>query len=298
MPHKNTACEPERPVFMSKNGILYLVATPIGNLSDITYRAVETLRGVDLIAAEDTRRTAALLNHLEIKKPVTSYFEHNASEKGEYLISRLLGGESVALVSDAGTPAISDPGEDIVRQCIENDIRVVPIPGATAAISALICSGLPTAHFSFEGFLTVNKKRRKEHLEQVKNSPYTLIFYEAPHKLRKTLADMQDILGDRKIVLARELTKIHEEIKRTTISKAAEFYTENTPRGEFVLIVEGILEESEISADCFLNNLPVNEHINYYISAGQDKKEALKSVAKDRGVSKRDIYNTQIDGKG
>ena len=279
---------------MSEKGILYLVATPIGNLSDITYRAVEILKSVDLIAAEDTRRTMSLLLHLDIKKQVTSYYEHNARTKGEYLISLLNEGKSIALVSDAGTPAISDPGEDIVKLCIENNIRVVPVPGATAAISALICSGLSTQKFTFYGFLSTNNKQRKEQLEEASESTATMIFYEAPHKLKKTLQDFYEKLGDRKITICRELTKVYEEFKYMTLKESIDFYEENEPRGEFVLIIEG---KEKTSGDEFLNNLPLSEHINYYMNQGMAKKDALKSVAKDRGVSKRDIYNADLKAR-
>ena len=279
---------------MSENGVLYLVATPIGNLGDITLRAIDVLKSVDLIAAEDTRRTMSLLSHLEIKKQVTSYYEHNAKAKGEYLISLLNEGKNIALVSDAGTPAISDPGEDLVKLCIENEIKVIPIPGATAAISALICSGLDASKFTFCGFLPASNKQRKEQIEDIVDTTGTLIFYEAPHKLKKTLSDLYDALGDRKIAVCRELTKIYEEIKQTTLKEALNYYEESEPRGEFVLVIEGAEKKS---GDDFLNNLPLKEHINYYINQGMMKKDALKCVARDRGVSKRDVYNADIDGK-
>ncbi len=270
-------------------GTLYLVATPIGNLEDISYRAVRTLSQADLIAAEDTRRTAALLNHLDIKTPLTSYFQHNEKSKGEYIVKKLQEGLAVALVSDAGTPAISDPGEDLVRLCAEENIPVVPVPGAVAGISGLISSGLSTGRFTFEGFLSVNKKSRREHLLSVRSLPHTMIFYEAPHKLRRTLKDFYEVLGDRKIVLARELTKKYEEIIRTTLSGAIALYEEKEPMGEYVLILEGASIQAEEDENA-LNNLSVLEHINHYMRLGMDQKEAQKAVAKDRGVSKRDIY--------
>ena len=273
-----------------EKGTLYLVATPIGNLEDITLRAIRTLRDADLIAAEDTRRTATLLHHLDIKTPLTSYFQHNEKSKGEYLLEKLREGASVALVSDAGTPAISDPGEDLVRLCALENIPVVPVPGATAAISALISSGLPTGRFSFEGFLSVNKKSRRDHLLEIKNNPHTMIFYEAPHKLRRTLGDLYDVLGDRRIVLARELTKRFEEIIRTTLSKAIEIYHEKEPKGEYVLIIAGAEEKD--SASCELNNLSILEHIKHYVLLGFDQKEAQKAVANDRGISKREVYDS------
>lgn len=274
------------------NGKLYLCATPIGNLGDITYRCVETLKSVDLIAAEDTRRTLGLLNHIDIEKPLTSYFEHNKKEKGEYLISEMKKGKNIALVSDAGTPAISDPGEDLVKMCIEAEIDVVPVPGAVAGINALISSGFSTQRFTFEGFLTVNKRGRTEHLKSLSEEQRTMIFYEAPHKLLSTLRDMLAVLGDRRIALCREITKIHEEFVRTTISDAINKYEENPPRGEFVLVIEGKKSEDiEAEREAVWQKMSVCEHVEMYINQGIDEKEALKKTAKDRGVSKRDIYN-------
>ncbi len=273
-------------------GVLYLVATPIGNLEDITYRAVRVLNEVDFIAAEDTRHTLKLLNHFDIHKPLISYYEHNIRERGEKIIQKLKEGKNAALVSDAGTPAISDPGEDIVRLCAQEHIRVIPVPGAVAGINALICSALPTARFSFEGFLSVNKKSRMEHLESVKASPYTLIFYEAPHKLKNTLQDMYKAFGDRRMTVARELTKKYEEFLYTTICGAIAHFEEVPPKGEFVLIIEGAKAEENTS---FFDNMSVLEHINYYIASGLDKKEAMKKVAQDRGVSKREIYAETIN---
>ncbi len=274
------------------NGKLYLCATPIGNLGDITYRCVEVLKEVDLIAAEDTRRTLGLINHLGIEKPLTSYFEHNKKEKGEYLISEMKSGKNIALVSDAGTPAISDPGEDLVKMCAEEGIKVVPIPGAVAGINALISSALPTQRFTFEGFLTVNKRGRSEHLSSLEGETRTMLFYEAPHKLLSTLRDMREHFGNRKIALCRELTKIHEEILRTTLDDAIKMYEENPPRGEFVLVIEGkSAEDIEKEAREGWENMSVSDHVEMYIEKGIDEKEALKKVAKDRGVSKRDIYN-------
>lgn len=273
------------------NGKLYLCATPIGNLGDITYRCVETLKSVDLIAAEDTRRTLGLLNHLNIEKPLTSYFEHNKKEKGEFLVNEMKNGKNIALVSDAGTPAISDPGEDLVKLCAQNDIQVVPVPGAVAGINALIASGFSTQRFTFEGFLTVNKRGRTERLKSLENEERTMLFYEAPHKLMSTLRDMYAIFGDRRICLCREITKIHEEFYRTTFSEAIEHYEEKPPRGEFVLVIEGKkAEDVEAQKQAQWEKLTVSEHIKMYINKGMDEKEALKAVAKDRGVSKRDIY--------
>ena len=273
-------------------GKLYLCATPIGNLGDITYRCVEVLKSVDLIAAEDTRRTLTLLNHLGIEKPLVSYFEHNRREKGEMLVARLKSGESIALVSDAGTPAISDPGEDLVALCAENGIETVPIPGAVAAINGLIVSGLPTGRFAFEGFLSVNKKNRMEMLEKLKNEERTIIFHEAPHKLMNTLCDLLKTLGNRRIALCRELTKLHEEIFRTDIEGAIARYSENPPKGEFVLVVEGRpAGEAEAEEQARWADMSVEEHVQMYVRSGMNEKDAIKAAAADRGVSKREIYN-------
>lgn len=272
-------------------GTLYLVATPIGNLGDISARALEVLESVDLIAAEDTRRTVQLLNHFGISKPLTSYHEHNKREKGQYIISLLKQGKNVAQVSDAGTPAISDPGEDLVGLCIENDITVTSVPGPVAGINALILSGLNTRRFAFEGFLSVNKRHRHEHLSSVKNDTHTLIFYEAPHKLRTTLEDMRDAFGGgRRIALVRELTKLHEEVIRTDIDGAIEKYKEVSPRGEYVLVVEGAKEGADEEEKPWAG-LSVYEHVEKYISEGMSSKEAIKRTAVDRGVPKREIYN-------
>jgi len=271
------------------SGILYLCATPIGNLGDISERCLETFENADLIACEDTRRTVQLLNHFGIKKQLTSYHEHNKREKGEVIINLLKEGKNVVLVSDAGTPAISDPGEDLVKLCIENDLQVTPIPGCVAGINALIVSGLPTRRFAFEGFLSVNKRHRKEHLESVKNDTHTLIFYEAPHKLPYTLADMLEILGDRRIALCRELTKIHEEIIRTTLKEAQNLYTETSPKGEFVIVIEGAKEPEKEEA--WWEALSVEGHVEKYIADGIDSKEAVKMTAKDRNMPKREVYN-------
>lgn len=272
-------------------GKLYLCATPIGNLGDVSARCLEVFKSVSLIAAEDTRRTLQLLNHFEIPKPLTSYHEHNKHEKGGYIISLLKDGKDVALVSDAGTPAISDPGEDLVKLCIENDIEVTSIPGAVAGINALILSGLNTRRFAFEGFLSVNKRHRREHLESVKNDPHTLIFYEAPHKLKNTISDMQKIFGgDRKIALARELTKIHEEIIRFTLDEAAAYYEINNPRGEYVIVVDGA-KETEKEDKNEWENVTVREHVDTYIAEGMAQKDAIKKAAEVRGVPKREVYN-------
>ncbi len=267
-----------------QKGNLYVVATPIGNLEDITLRAIKTLKEVDLIAAEDTRHTLKLLNHLEITKPMISYHRHNEEIRCENLIKELKEGKNIALVSDAGTPGICDPGEEIIKKCIEEDIRVIPIPGACAMINALIASGISTKEFSFLGFLPLNKKRRKEKIEEIKNSNKTIIIYEAPHKLKNTLNDLSSILEDRKIVLARELTKIHEEYIRGTINELIE-KSENL-KGEIVLIIEG----NKIKEENKLNNLTLEKHFEFYKKQGLDKKEIIKKIAKDRNVSKNEIY--------
>ena len=267
-------------------GKLYLCATPIGNLGDVSFRLLETLEAVDLIAAEDTRRTLTLLNHFEISKPLTSYYEHNRKEKGEKLAEEMLMGKSIALVSDAGTPAISDPGEDLVKICIEKGIEVVPIPGPVALINALIGSGLSTGRFCFEGFLSMNKQSRKEHLESLIKERRTMIFYEAPHKLMGTLKDFNQFFGaERKITLCRELTKLHEEFVHLTVGEAIEKYEENQPKGEFVLVVEGAPEEVEDYSD-----ISIKDHADKYIKGGMAEKDAMKAVAKDRGIKKSDVY--------
>ncbi len=268
--------------------MLYLVPTPIGNLSDISERCRETLSKVDFIAAEDTRVTLRLLNHLQIKKPLVSYYEHNKVVSGQKIVERILLGESCALVSDAGSPAISDPGEDLVRLCAENGIPVTAIPGPCAAITALSISALPTGRFTFEGFLSTNKKARKKHLESLKNESRTMIFYEAPHKLRTTLDDLlAHFGGDREISLCREITKLNEEVCRTTIAEAVALYKEKEPRGEYVLVISGA-KKAEIKPD--YPDDPV-EHVNQLIENGMSKMDAVKAAAKARGVPKNEIYN-------
>ncbi len=270
------------------SGNLYMVATPIGNLEDITLRAIKVLKEVDLIAAEDTRHTLKLLNHLEIKKPLISYYKQNEKFKSDILIEKLLEGKSIAIVSDAGTPGISDPGEEIVKNAIENNIRIIPIPGACAMVNALICSGRSTSEFEFIGFLKTNKKEKREKLEELKNETKTLIFYEAPHKLMETLQTMRDILGERNITLARELTKIHEEFIMGTISEVME-KLENV-KGEFVIILEGSQISKKDAQKNELQELTIEEHYKYYENEGLSKKDIIKKVAKDRNVSKNDIY--------
>lgn len=270
---------------------LYLVATPIGNLSDISERAVKVLCEVDFIAAEDTRNSVRLLTALGIKKELVSYHEHNKKSSGERLVARLLSGESCALITDAGMPAISDPGEDIVRLCADSGITVSVIPGACAAVSALSVSGLGTRRFAFEGFLSANKSERKRRLDAVKSEDRTLIFYEAPHKLRATLADMAEIFGDdRKISLCRELTKLNEEIKRTTLGEAVAFYEANEPRGEYVLVVEGFSGEVVSDEIIGLVALSPEEHVERYESLGMPRMDAIKRAAKDRKMSKSELY--------
>ncbi len=275
-----------------EKGTLYLVATPIGNLQDITLRAINTLKEVELIAAEDTRQTIKLLNHFEIKKPLVSYYEHNKVVKGNYLIEQLQQGKDIALVSDAGTPGISDPGEDLVRLCIENEITVTMIPGPVAAVTGMVISGLPTGRFVFEGFLPMNKRTRQERLKQLKDETRTIIFYEAPHKLPYTLKDMYNAWGERRIALARELTKRYEEVIRCNLSEAAERYQDETPKGEFVVVIEGQDQEvlQELERDKY-SDISIEEHVERYVKEGLPKKEAVKRAAEDRGLNKRDVYN-------
>jgi len=271
-------------------GILYLVGTPIGNLGDFSPRAIETLKSVDFIAAEDTRVTLKLLNHFDIKKPLICYFEHNRAELGEKLLKRLLGGESCALVTDAGMPAISDPGEDIVRQCAKFGVTVAAVPGPSALITALTMSGLPTQRFTFEGFLSVSGKSRREHLESLKGEKRTMIFYEAPHKLLRTLEDFLQTFGDRDIALCRELTKLHEEVIRTTLTDAVRRFTEAPPRGEFVLVLRGAEEPEgpEMTVEQAL------EAVERYRSEGKSLKEACRLAAADSGFAKNELYDLAI----
>lgn len=272
-----------------EKGMLYLVATPIGNLADLSDRAIKVLSEVDFIAAEDTRNSLKLLSYLEISKPMVSYFEHNKRERGQVIVDRLKNGESCALITDAGTPAISDPGEDIVALCAEQNIPVTSIPGACAGIVALTLSGLPTGRFCFEGFLSANKGERRERLLELENEKRTMIFHEAPHKLKATLEDMKNSFGeDRRISLCRELTKKNEEVLRLTLASAVEYYENNAPRGEYVLIVEGSNKKKQ--SDAFFENMSIEEHVNFYISNGLSKMDAIKSCAKDRGVHKNVIY--------
>ena len=277
-------------------GKLYLVATPIGNLEDMTYRAVRILNEADIIAAEDTRNSIKLLNHFEIKTPMTSYHEHNKFEKADELVGLLMEGKNIAEITDAGTPGISDPGEELVKKCYENGIEVIPVPGACAAVNALIASGQPTRRFAFEAFLPSEKKERKQVLEELKNETRTMIIYEAPHRLTKTLKELSDTLGDREATVCRELTKKHETFFKTSLYKAAEYYDENEPKGECIIVIKGkSVEEIEKEAAAKWEQMSVPEHLKMYMEQGTDKKEAAKLVAKDRGVSKREIYEFTID---
>ena len=274
-------------------GKLYLVATPIGNLEDITLRALRILKEVDIIAAEDTRHTLGLLNHFEISKPLISYYKQNEKTKSEVLIQKILEGKNIALVSDAGTPGISDPGEEIVKVAIENNIEIIPIPGACAFVNALIASGLSSREFCFIGFLSAIKKDKKEKLENIKYETKTLILYEAPHKLKSTLESIYEVLGDRKIVLARELTKIHEEFIRGKISDIISQIEE--VKGEFVILIEGSSESKEDVELSKLNKQTIDEHYEYYEKMGLSKKEIITKIAKDRNLNKNDIYQQFLD---
>ena len=271
-------------------GTLYLVATPIGNLGDFSRRAVETLQQADFIAAEDTRVSVKLLNHFEIKKPLVSYHEHNRAAAGAVIVERLLSGETCALVTDAGTPAISDPGEDLVRLCAENGITVQSVPGCCACITALAVSGLPTGRFTFEGFLSANKKERRTRLQELAEEQRTMVFHEAPHKLRATLADMLEILGDRPIALCRELTKLHEETRRTTLQQAVEHYRDNEPRGEFVLVLGGA-EKVEGPAVTLEQGVAMVLQLR---EEGQRMKDAVRQVSADTGLNKNELYDAAL----
>ncbi len=271
-------------------GTLYIVGTPIGNLGDISPRAVATLEKADFVAAEDTRVTLKLLTHLGLQRPLVSYYEHNKAESGAAILRRLLAGESCALVTDAGMPAISDPGEDLVRLCAENGVPVLVVPGPSAVISALALSGLPTGRFTFEGFLSVNKSARFEHLDSLRRETRTMVFYEAPHKLSGTLRDMLEVLGDRPVALCRELTKLHEETVRTTLARAAAYYAENAPRGEYVLVVAGAAEPPEPAAS-------LEEAVAMALelrASGMSLKDAAKRASQRTGVPKNAIYDAAV----
>ena len=273
-------------------GTLYLVPTPIGNLGDISRRIADTLGEVDFIAAEDTRVTLKLLNHLGLKKPMLSYYRHNTGAGGEAVLSRLLAGESCALVTDAGTPAVSDPGEELVALCAQNGVDVVAIPGPCALVTALAVSGLPTGRFTFEGFLAMNKKNRRRHLDSLRGEERTMIFYEAPHKLAATLADLAEAFGrERPVSLCRELTKLHEEIRRTTLGEAADYYAQNPPKGEFVLVVRGAEppEEPEVSTEDGL------ERVGLLREEGLSLRDAVKRAAKELGLSRNELYSLALE---
>ena len=276
----------------TEGGKLYLVATPIGNLADMSERAVKVLSEVDFIAAEDTRNSLRLLTYFGISKPMVSYHEHNRRERGEEIADRLSAGESCALITDAGTPAISDPGEDIVRLCAERGIPVTSIPGACAMITALTLSGLPTARFCFEGFLPVQKKERRQRLEELSYEKRTFILHEAPHKLRTTLSDLADLLGgERRISLCRELTKLNEEVHRTTLAEAVEYYREREPRGEYVLVIEGGTKKAEAGK----SNMTPEEAFAYYLEEGMSRGDAAKATAKLLGLSRNEVYKLNLD---
>lgn len=280
----------------TKTGTLYLCATPIGNLEDMTFRVVRTLKEVDLIAAEDTRNSIKLLNHFDIHTPMTSYHEYNKIEKGRSLVRRLLEGQDIALITDAGTPGISDPGEELVRMCQEAGVTVTSLPGACACVTALTISGLPTRRFCFEAFLPTDKKERKAVLDELTEETRTTIIYEAPHRLKKTLQEFLEVLGDRRLTVCRELTKKHETAFVTTLKGAVEFYEHQEPKGECVLVLEGRSRESldEEKQKSFLD-MTLKEHMKIYEDQGMDRKEAMKQVAKDRGVGKREIYQALLE---
>lgn len=273
-----------------RGGTLYLVTTPIGNLADLSDRAKKVLSGVDFVAAEDTRNSAKLLAYFSIRKPLVSYFEHNKRERGELILKRLEAGESCALVTDAGMPGISDPGEDLVKLCAERGIPVTAVPGPCAALCALTLSGLATQRFAFEGFLSTNRGERARRLAELAGDTRTLIFYEAPHKLKTTLADLYAAFGDRRISLCRELTKLNEEIVRVSLSRAVGLYDDREPRGEYVLIVEGASEQPESE----FADMSIVEQVEYYISQGMTKMEAVKACARDRGVMKNEVYKAVV----
>ena len=276
-------------------GKLYLCATPIGNLEDITMRVLRTLQEVDLIAAEDTRNSMKLLNHYEIKNPMTSYQEYNRIEKAHVLIAKMQEGTNIALITDAGTPGISDPGEDLVRLCYEAGIEVTSLPGACACVTALTLSGLGTRRFCFEAFLPMEKKERQEILNELKEETRTIIVYEAPHRLVRTLGELLEALGNRRLTICRELTKKHETAFQTTLEEALEYYQEQEPRGECVLVLEGkSREQVRLEQQQSWESISIEEHMEQYLAKGMDRKEAMKQVAKDRGVSKRDIYQALL----
>ena len=272
-------------------GKLYLCATPIGNLEDITFRVIRTLKEADVIAAEDTRNSIKLLNHFEIKTPLTSYHEFNKYDKAKVLVNRMLEGENVALITDAGTPGISDPGEELVKQCYEAGIEITSLPGAAACITALTLSGLSTRRFAFEAFLPSDKKEKAAILEELKTETRTIIIYEAPHRLKKTIDELFSALGNRRMTVVKELTKLHENVFLTNFLEALAYYEENEPRVEFVMVIEGKkIEELKKEKEASFNEMDINEHMKLYMDKGMDKKEAMKAVAVDRGIPKREVY--------
>lgn len=280
----------------TSSGMLYLCATPIGNLEDITLRVLRILKEADLIAAEDTRNSIKLLNHFDIHTPMTSYHEYNKVEKARVLIDKMRNGKIIALITDAGTPGISDPGEVLVRMCLDEGIPVTSLPGACACITALTLSGLPTRRFCFEAFLPSDKKEKAAILEELKNETRTILIYEAPHRLQKTLKELYDVLGDRRLSVCRELTKKHETVFSTTLSEAVIHYTREPAKGECVLVIEGQdMRQKKESAQALWAEISIKEHLQNYLDQGLDRKEAMKCVAKDRGVGKRDIYRQLLD---
>lgn len=280
-------------------GTLYLCATPIGNLEDITFRVLRTLKEADLIAAEDTRNSVKLLNHFEIKTPMTSYHEYNKYDKARELVAKLLDGKNIAVITDAGTPGISDPGEELVRQALDAGITVSSLPGPAACITALTMSGQPTRRFCFEAFLPREKKERRQILEELAEETRTIVLYEAPHHLRDTLEELLSVLGNRELSICRELTKKHEETTKTTLEDAVLFYKDNEPRGEFVLVIKGKSKEEILAArtESFLS-MSLEEHMDMYLQQGMSKKDAMKAVAKDRGMRKQDVYKMMISDSG
>lgn len=277
-------------------GTLYLCATPIGNLEDMTFRCVRVLKEADLIAAEDTRNSIRLLNHFEIKTPMTSYHEYNKIEKGRKLVEQLEQGKDIALITDAGTPGISDPGEELVRMCRDAGITVTAVPGAAACITAITISGLPTRRFAFEAFLPTDKKERQQILEELKQETRTIVLYEAPHRLVKTLLLLEETLGDRQVRVCRELTKKHETVFESSLSGAVTYYEEHEPKGECVLVVEGLSrKEIEKERKARWEEISLQEHMDRYLAEGMSKKEAMKQVARDRGIGKRDVYQALLE---
>ena len=286
----------EKNVKKDGPGMLYLCATPIGNLEDITYRVLRVLSEADLIAAEDTRNSIKLLNHFEIKTPMTSYHEFNKYDKAKVLVDKILGGMDVAVITDAGTPGISDPGEELVKQCRAAGIRVTSLPGPAACVTALTMSGLPTRRFCFEAFLPSDKQERRDVISELENETRTMIIYEAPHRLKKTLAELTEVFGaDRRLSVCKELTKRHENVFLTTFGEVVEFYENNEPRGEYVLVIEGKLRDDiKKEQQAQWESMSIVEHVDKYIADGMDKKEAMKAAAKDRGISKREVYNEYV----